>query len=279
MLMAMEKKIISAFFSEMSIHFRVYLLAFSILFQFISCTKEKLPEAGGTNLSKMIIRNKNRDIILTSDYTYNYKNQLSQIISKQIQGVESEKQIFDYDPLGNYIAYKKTNELFGDIYLYEFKFGNNGKINRANSTPFLANLATNDYIFAYDSKGRVIADSILNRGTNFVTFYHTYLYDERDNVTECQLFRRFVNDFQLFDKSTYTYNDKQNPFYQNGLQHFVAGNLSVLYLSKSNIINSISNGVSTPAGFYEYTYYSNGMVRASKAGYANNGQTTEYYFQ
>lgn len=258
---------------------RVYLIAFGILFHYISCTKEKLPEAGGTNLSKVIIRNKSRDVIFTSTSKYNFNNQLSEIISKQTQGVETEKQYFEYDPIGNYIAYRKTNELFGDIFLYEFQYGNNGKIIRANSTPFLANLATNDYVFSYDTKGRIISDSILNRATSFVTFYHTYLYDDRDNVTDYQLFRRFGNDFQLFEKVIYTYDDNQNPYYQNGLKIFVAGDLSVLYLSKSNIIHSIKNGVSSQDSYYEYTYYSNGLLRASKTGYMNNGQTTEYYFQ
>jgi hypothetical protein len=263
----------------MSIHFRILFSALCFIFLFTSCTKEKLSEAGGTNLSKLIIRNKNRDIIYASDYMYNFNKQLSQIFSKKNQGVETEKQIFDYDPLGKYIAYKKTNEIFGDIYLFEFQYDSNGRIKRANSTPFLANLATNDYVFTYDNVGRVVSDSTLNRGTNFVTFFHTYVYDDRDNVIEYKLYRRFGNDFQLFEAVTYTYDDKRNPYYQNGLQHFVTGELSVLYLSKSNIVKAISNGVSTEPGFYEYTYFSNGLVRASKAGYANNGQITEYYFQ
>jgi hypothetical protein len=264
---------------KMSTHFKVQLLALCTLLQILACSKDKLPDAGGTKLSKVIIRNKDRNIIFSSDYIYNFNSQLSQILSKQNQGVESEKQEFSFDPLGNYIAYKSTNELFGDIFFYEFQYGSNGKITRANSTPFLANLATDDYIFTYDSKGRVIADSIVNRGTNFVTFYHTYLYDNMDNVVDYQLFRRFGNDFQLFDKVTYTYDDKQNPYYINGLQLFVGGNLSVLYLSRNNIISSVSNGVSSIPGFYEYTYYSNGFVRTSHAGYINNGQTIEYYYQ
>ncbi len=277
--MSILNKYKSILFFDGRMRISVYLIAFYIFFEFISCTKEKLPEAGGTNLSKLIIRNKNRDIIFTSDYIYNFNDQLSEIFSNQIQGLESEKQKFDYDPLGNYISYRKTNELFGDIYLIEFQYGNNGKIIRANSTPFLANLASNDYVFTYDVKGRIIADSILNRGTNLVTFYHTYLYDDRDNVTDYQLFRRFGNDFQLFEKIIFTYDDNQNPHYQNGLKIFVSGDLSVLYLSRSNIIHSVKNGVAIQAGYYEYTYYSNGMLRASKVGYINNGQTKEYYFQ
>lgn len=277
--MGILQKSIAGFLVNITIRFTIFLFVLCMLFQFISCSKEKLPDAGGTSLSKVIIRNKDRDIIFTSDYIYNFNNQLSQISSKQNQGVEGEKQTLSYDPLGNYIAYKSTNELFGDIYLYEFQYGTNGKIKRANSTPFLANLATDDYVFTYDIKGRIISDSIVNRGTNFVTFYHTYLYDERDNVVDYQLFRRFGNDFQLFDKVTYTYDEKQNPYYKNGVQLFVGGNPSVLFLSRNNIIGSVSNGVSSIPGFYEYTYYSNGYVRTSKAGYINNGQTTEYYYQ
>lgn len=60
---------------------------------------------------------------------------------------------------------------------------------------------------------------------------------------------------------------------------FVACNSSVIYLSRNNIIASISNGFSTSPGFNEYTYYCKGLVRASKAGYSNNGLTTEYYYQ
>jgi hypothetical protein len=270
---------IAVFWGGISIRFNIFLLAVCMMIQAISCSKEKLPEAGGTSLSKVIIRNKDRVIIFTADYIYTVSNQLAQINSKQNQGVESEKQIFSYDPSGNYIAYKSSNELFGDIYRYEFQYGGNGKITRANSTPFLANLATDDYVFTYDIKGRIIADSTVNRGSNFVTFYRTYFYDDKENVTDYKLFRRFGNDFQLFEKVTYTYDDKINPYYKNGFFLFVAGNPSILFLSRNNVMSAVSNGVSTSPGFYEYTYYSNGLVRASKAGYSNNGQTTEYYYQ
>lgn len=244
-----------------------------------SCSKDRLPEAGGTSLSKVYIRNGNRDIIFSSEYSYNAQNKLSGIVSKNNLALEGDKEVFSYDPLGRYIAYSLTNDLTGDVILYEFEYSSTDLINRSKSTPAQANLAQGDFIFAYDPKGRIIADSIVARNSSYVTFYHTYSYDERDNVSEYQVYRRFGNDFQLYQKTNYTYDDKLNPYYASGLLLFYTGKASARLLSKNNVLSSNTNGNMTPADFYEYTYYSNDLIRASRENFANNGQITEYFYQ
>ena len=244
----------------------------SLLFVFLaSCKKEKLPNAGGTQLEKVVVRStSNGSETGRATYTYNSQGQLTQVTNTTGSLVSHDS--YEYDINGRMVKYTLDNSVVGVIFYYTFQFDGSNRIVRATGTPVLPGLALSDYTFAYDNKGRIIADSTFDG--SLLMAYDVYAFDNNENVITEEKHVRTGIGMESQGVASLQYDDKINPYRMTGNPAYYSNPGSFEYLSRNNLIARSPDGGSVP---FQYEYYSNGLIRIRKA--AGASYESEFYYR
>ncbi|HEV7331504.1 MAG TPA: hypothetical protein VGN63_10740 [Flavisolibacter sp.] len=96
--------------------------------------------------------------------------------------------------------------------------------------------------YAYDSEGRLIADTLHSVWTKEIFEYTTYTYDQNDNVAEVQVFRNNTGTYHVERTYQVQYDNKHNPYKPFGIvlyYLFSDANGKEHLLSKNNCLRKI----------------------------------------
>ena len=254
----------------------ITLISFIILtcFYLSSCKKDKLSDAGGTTLDKIVVRGTS----LGGEYTYTYSyDQQNRLISMSSMGTPGGSlivsDVFTYDAQG-----KLATHTAPKIFSYTFTYDANGRIIKKIGTPILANLQVDDYSYSYDAQNRPIADTQYYAQSNAILAYNTYTYDAAGNISEVNNFAKVgMGPFVSTGKASFTFDNKLNPYY----------NLrSVLYYTNDNTFSLGRNNVSqittaSSVSSWSFSYYSNDLPQAQTSSNTSSAQTitTTFFFK
>ena len=118
--------------------------------------------------------------------------------------------------------------------------------------------------YAYDTKGRLIADTTYSYWSNDIFEYITYTYDASDNITEEKTFRKSATGFQLEQFLHLQYDGHPNPFYSFRNQlYYLPG-----YVYGAEQCLSRNNAIKVS--------YSSGTIVTNTYHYSTNGFPQHY---
>lgn len=133
-----------------------------------SCKKDKLPDAGGSTLERVVISGPSLGGEYTYTYNYDQQNRLISTGSSSTGGSAIVSDLFTYDAQGRLATHTVPG-----FFSYTFTYDVNGRIIKKTGNPILTNLQIDDYTYAYDGKNRVVADTQYYVHSNGIIAYHT----------------------------------------------------------------------------------------------------------
>ncbi len=251
----------------------------------MSCQKDKLPDANGTILDKIILKDYEDNLVLgTESYSYSSQNKLIAITNIAPVDITNNNpgsvdSIFlEYDGQGRLLKSTNSNMVGGNIFSYTFIYDSNGNIVKKVGTPILANLSLDNYSYAYNTQGNIIADSQYYGITSSIVAYNTFSYNADDNINEVSQYENNDGSLIFIGKITYQYDKNGNPYAQIGIPLFLISD-NIKGLSKNNQTSEIINNrlIAAP----NYSYYSNGLPRKAIYGPATdlNAKTIEFFYR
>lgn len=196
------------------------------------------------------------DSISYESFNYDNQNRVTTIEDSNNNGAKY-KFLIEYNTQGQ--PHKLTafyNYTFGGSCL--FNYDNNGKVKKRINQSASNNEDSIQNVYTYDSRGRLIADSVYSYWTNQVFSYITYSYNENDNVTERKEYNNFMGSMQIENSAQFLYDDKPNPHSSLGIALYFITN-DDRYLSRNNRIQAkYEDGTIMK---YEYEYQNNGLPK------------------
>ena len=223
-----------------------YLCILSLLWTFSSCQKEATPDSTNQYLRKTTSRS--GDSLNHTTYTYDNQNRLVSISSSFNQGQGEQYRIdITYDAQGRMASARHTRNGTDS-----FRYDNQNRIIQKLGTPSVSTPYLERSAYAYDIKGRLIADTLYSVWSNEIFEYTAYTYDQNDNVTEVQVFRNNAGVFRVEKTMQLQFDNKTNPYYSLGpVQYFIFsdGNGLEYLLSRNNCIKE-----TFPNGIVSYSY-------------------------
>jgi len=230
-----------------------------ILSTVLSCRKDDLPAANGSRL-KMTV-SKWYDSLSYAIYKYDNQNRLIGRVDSNNNGHKDSVTI-EYDGQSRAItataAYAFNGMSVGvPDQTYSLIYNNDGRIVRKVAKPPVAyvNLTRNSY--AYDAKGKLIADTNYSYWANEIYGYTTYTYDGNDNVIERKTFDK-LGTLQTGETMQASYDSKTNPYKDFGVLLYIIYQ-DDRYLSKNNRISETYQGGERVS--FNYSYFNNGLPR------------------
>lgn len=269
----------------------VTILLLSILIFLVGCNKE-------TNKDD---NNPPTEFIISSlDYCHDQKGIDYQypIILYYSDGLIIRKIIFDYDPSIQEIEYYYTSKVLNSITVTDFsnKSSNTAEYKYTYEDDLLVEIRREGsdsltWYFKYDSSGQIseYVQSHYHHYPNGYIEYDEFLnkyYFKDGNIQRCENFHREskTDDFISMGTSTYTYDDKKNPFLISNDKaimfqpfYLFIGN----YWNKNNMLTySYSFDWNSYELQYFYTYNDNGypttVERVDQLGYKYSFRNIKY---
>jgi len=232
------------------LNIRLLLSAATLAFIFSACQKENTTLAEGTKL-KMTTSQLN-DSISYESFNYDNQNRVTLIEDSNNNGAKY-KMLIEYNAQGQPLKLTASQNQS-----YFFSYDNNGRIVKKLNQPASNSGNSIRNVYSYDSKGRLIADSVYSSWTNEVFSYTTYTYNENDNVVERKEYNNFMGSMQMENSVQLLYDDKPNPHNNLGTTLYFITN-DDRYLSRNNKIQ-VKYQDGTIMG-YEYEYQNNGLPK------------------
>ena len=210
-----------------------YSFTLSLLWMFSSCQKEATP--GSTNQYLRKTTSRSGDSLNHTTYTYDNQNRLVSISSSFNQGQGEQYRIdITYDAQGR-MASASQNRNGIDSFRYD---NQNRIVQKLHITPS-STTYTGRSTYSYDTKGRLLADTLHSYWTNEIFEYTIYTYDQNDNIIEVKVFRNNAGTFYVEKTMQLQFDNKTNPYYSLGpVQYFIFsdGNGLEYLLSRNNCI-------------------------------------------
>src|SRR4030095_13622026 len=239
--------------------------ALSILLN-TSCKKNSVstpPDSGGSILDKEVWLESTSGGSSTLQYRYNSSGNLITISSGHPNGGDT----LTYTADGKLSRYKA-----GNAWEVAMVYDSNGLITGVKKT----SMQGFGRVFAYDGKGRVVADSSLD-DMGKVVYYYSYAYDNDDNIIS---YKRTVisqsGGLYFLGPVTVTYDHHPNPHAKFG-NWIYYGVGDFRYLFKENSISEKNGSIEekNPPDLV-YKYYSDGQLWQASS-HSNHFFITYYY--
>ena len=268
--------------------FRIILITTIFLFVLNACKKNETTSNENPQLLQRIIYSEGDSIFYTF-LTYDENKRLISIADSDRNGHTANTSI-EYN-LHNQIV--KMKKLYRDDpggiikeTTYSLIYNTNNQVIKKLwlSDPNIPNKTVNTY--SYDSKGRLIADTVYNHLSEDVYSYTALTYDGDDNNIQWQSFTNSPSGFQSPGVITASYNTNLVPYHNLGLPtYFIRGNNFYFnsgenFLSRNNYIQvKYYDGTKID---YSYQYYSNGLpqkvVLIDSRGGPFSTDTIEFFY-
>lgn len=252
---------------------RIALAAFIFLYAFNACKKENLPDAQGIRL-KMTV-SKTGDSIFYRSFIYDNLDRVISVYDSS-NGWHRHRMFIDYDEHGRlWKVNESSNSNFDGSFAeisFSFSYDDKGRVIKKFGVSPTGSSIRNTY--SYDSKNRLIADSIYNYWSDDIFRYITYSYDQNDNVIESKEIE--MSSGLIQDRSQILYDQKPNPLNKQRLLFYFL-TTDGFSLSSNNQILISYNG-NTPSTF-NYEYYANGLPKGytEKSSYSRGGSMEFIY--
>ena len=204
---------------------------------FLSACQKEQPEILDQHFLKKTV-SRWGDSTTVTQYFYDDQNRLSSISTSDRNGQEEmNRKELTYDQFGKLAKVTQT-WYDGQSHTYQFKYDAHNRIMERLSEPIAATGAVMKNTYTYDTKGRLIADSVYSSSINGVAEFRIYAYDEKDNMIESQIFYNTSTGVQLESAATYEYDNNKNPYSSLG-KYFYFVSMDYYrddFLSRNNIV-------------------------------------------
>jgi YD repeat-containing protein len=225
---------------------------------FIGCNKGDDASNGNALLSKVTNDDETRM------YQYDQQNRLIKIERIGNDGILYADSI-TYDGNGRLQNSITKDRVIGMTdYYYTYLRNDKGQIIRKFGTKQNGAIVPNDHSYAYDDKGRVIADTAYYQQTNSIVSYFVCRYDANNNISEPETYDMVNPNNQ--GTTTYQYDTKRNPYHLQGSDYFFVTN-SINYLIPNNVI-SANNSQNIPVTI-QIEYNNLGLPISMKTKYGS----------
>jgi hypothetical protein len=225
---------------------------------FIACNKGDDTPNGNALLSKVT------DGDGTRMYQYDKQNRLTRIERVENDGILYADSMI-YDANGRLQKSVTKEKIIGRTdYYYTYLRNDKAQIIRKLGMNQGSGIVPNDHSYAYDDKGRIIADTTYYQQTNSILSYFVLRYDANNNISELESYNLVNPNNQ--GVITYQYDTKRNPYHLQGSDNFFVTN-SIIYLTPNNVIatNNWQNIVVT----IQIQYNSSGLPVSMKTVYGS----------
>jgi hypothetical protein len=140
-----------------------------------------------------------------------------------------------------------------------------------------------NHTYAFDTQGRIVADTTFNAQTGAVTQYRKLEWDETGNVRQVDNYYTTNNGTIVHDIWQMTYDDRRSPYGNTAtrLALFMTYDAREYYLSGNNTIDQKWNGA-LAGTFDQYVYNADGLPVKSSYRHVVSGNTMsrhEFFYQ
>ena len=225
------------------------------IFLIVGCEKDYYPIANGKLLQKIVYRW--HDTLYYSFLKYDQNDRLVEIKGTGINSpLDTIIVSINYDAQGKMIGYIYKYNRFPNVYAYTFIYNSDGRISEKR-TP---GSNTRSHIYAYDQKGRLVADSLYIHDLNSMIPVVLYEYDDADNLIKWQNFyyNPATRKIDSLPRNEASYHNSRNTLADIAQTlHFILEYRAYI-LSKHNVAQVKNNG---DTHTYTYEYYANGLTK------------------